>query len=109
MTEEDRFPFRRSLKQQTNTLLGGDRLLVVIGTFLSAYLGFVLSISKGLWVGVPVGFVLWSALIWVLRRMANADPMLRRVALRHFQYLPFYPARSRINARRPKLKPFIRY
>jgi len=73
-----------------NLLLGCDRELVLFAALLSAMLIFALVT----WWGIVSGVVLWLAAIAVLSRMGKADPMLRRVYIRHVKYQSFYPAKS---------------
>jgi len=50
------------------------------------------------WWGVLTGLVFWWTSVAVLHRMGKADPLLRRVYVRHIRYTDFYPAKSRPHA-----------
>jgi type IV secretion system protein VirB3 len=77
-----------------NLLLGGDRELVLITMMVAAGLAFSLATF---W-GIVLAIVYWIASMAVLQRMGKADPLLRKIYLRHIRYLPFYPAKSGILA-----------
>ena len=78
-----------------NQILGGDRELVLIAILTTVSLAF----SLGTWwgIGLCVGF--WIVAVAVLQRMGKADPLLRRVYLRHIRYRSFYPAKSGLFSR----------
>jgi len=76
-------------------LLGGDRELVLFSALLSAMLIFALVT----WWGVLTGITLWFLSVAILSRMGKADPLLRRVYLRHLRYRPFYPAKAAMYSR----------
>jgi type IV secretory pathway TrbD component len=78
-----------------NLLLGGDRELVLVTVMVAGGLAF----SLATWWGVGVAVMVWIVSIAVLQRMAKADPLLRRVYLRHIRYTGFYPAKSGLYAR----------
>jgi type IV secretory pathway TrbD component len=71
--------------------LGGDRELVLF----SALLAFVLTVPSFQWASIVTGVVLWLIGLFLLRRMAKADPRMRYVYLRQLRYRRYYPARSR--------------
>ena len=81
-----------------NLLLGADRELVLVTVMVSGGLAF----SLACWWGVGVAAALWIASIAALQRMAKADPLLRRVYLRHIRYAAFYPAKSGIRSPSPE-------
>src|SRR5689334_4568629 len=78
-------------------LLGGDRELVLLTGMLLAMLAFALMT----WWGLLLSVALWLTVIGVLRRMGKADPLLRRVYVRHVRYCDYYPARSGVDAAPP--------
>ena len=84
-----------------NLLLGGDRELVLLAAMLSASLIFVIAS----WWGILSGALLWIVAVGVCQRMGKADPLLRRVYLRHVKYQPFYRAKSSIQSRTSELPP----
>ncbi|MBX2812960.1 MAG: VirB3 family type IV secretion system protein [Myxococcales bacterium] len=72
-------------------LLGGDRELVIYTAVLSTTM--IMAMAE--WLSAFAGILLWLGALWALRRMAKADPLLRRVYIRHqFLYRRYYPARS---------------
>jgi len=71
--------------------LGGDRELVLFSGLITSVLIFgCLQFHT-----VLAGVALWSASLFVFRRIAKADPLARAVFLRHLNYRRYYPARSR--------------
>ena len=46
------------------------------------------------------GVFSWALGMFVLRRMAKADPDMSRVYMRHVKYARYYPPRSRPNCQR---------
>jgi type IV secretion system protein TrbD len=71
-----------------NLLMGADRELVLITGLACVILIFVvLTIYSAVF-----GAVAWAVAIGVLRRMAKADPLMRRVYLRHISYRPRFKA-----------------
>lgn len=78
-----------------NQILGGDRELVLIAILIAVSQAFSLGTWWGL--GLSVGF--WIGSIAVLQRMGKADPLLRRVYMRHIRYRRFYPAKSGLYSR----------
>lgn len=73
-----------------NLVLGGERDLVMGSALLALLVGVggMTLISGGL------ALIFWLFALFVLRRMAKADPMLSRVWLRHVKQQDFYSARS---------------
>lgn len=73
-----------------NLLMGADRELVLITGLAAIILIFVvLTLYSAI-----TGIVLWIAVVGLLRQMAKADPMMRRVYLRHLRYRSHYRATS---------------
>ena len=91
-----RIPVHSSL-QRANLVMGAERELV-LGSALAALLVGIGGLSL---VSAGTAIVFWFCAIWVLRRMARADPMMSKVWLRHVRQQVFYSARSgrRIAAR----------
>lgn len=87
-------PFHQSANRP-HLLLGGDRELVLVSGVLAAMLIFAVMT----WWSMIAGLVLWLAAVAVLAKMGKVDPLLRHVYIRHVRYRPFYPAKSRLNAR----------
>lgn len=93
-------PIRRSLVRPL-LLLGGDRELVLLSGLLAGALVF----TSMTWFSAAYGLLLWFGGLALLRSMAKADPLMRKVYLRHRLYRKYYPPRStpwRVN-RRPYL------
>ena len=69
-----------------NLLMGADRELVLLTGLASAISAFVVLT----WFSVLFGIALWIGVVAALRMMAKADPMMRRVYIRHIGYRPTY-------------------
>lgn len=93
MTDEDvsleLHPVHRALSR-ANLLFGADRELVLIAGLVAVILIFVVITP----LSAALGFVVWTLIVAVLRRLAKSDPMMRRVYLRHISYRPSYRATS---------------
>jgi type IV secretory pathway TrbD component len=73
-----------------NLLMGADRELVLITGLAAIILIFVvLTVYSAL-----LGMAAWIIVVAALRMMAKADPMMRRVYIRHISYKPTYRATS---------------
>lgn len=71
-----------------NLLMGGDRELVLITGLAAVILIFVVLTVYSAMLGV----VVWILVVGILRMMAKADPMMRKVYVRHVSYRPVYKA-----------------
>jgi type IV secretion system protein TrbD len=71
--------------------LGGDRELVLF----TGLIAFSLTVPSFQWASIVTGIVLWLVVLFLLRKMAKADPLMRHVYLRQLRYGRYYPARSR--------------
>ena len=69
-----------------NLLMGADRELVLVTGLAAAILIFVVLT----WYAMLLGVALWTVVVGLLRMMAKADPMMRRVYLRHMAYRHHY-------------------
>ena len=69
-----------------NLLMGADRELVLVTGLASIILIFVVLT----WVSALFGLAVWTVIVGLLRMMAKADPLMRRVYLRHITYRPHY-------------------
>lgn len=79
-----------------NLLMGADRELVLITGLAAIILIFVvLTVYSALF-----GIAVWIVVVAALRMMAKADPMMRRIYIRHISYKPTY---------RPTSTPWRRY
>lgn len=73
-----------------NLLMGADRELVLITGLAAIILIFVvLTVYSALF-----GIAVWIVVVAALRTMARADPMMRRIYIRHISYKPTYRATS---------------
>lgn len=71
-----------------NLLMGADRELVLIAGLAAVILIFVvLTVYSALF-----GMAVWIVIVGILRMMAKADPMMRKVYIRHVSYKPTYKA-----------------
>ncbi len=82
-------PIRRAGNRH-NLFMGGDRELVMFSGLLAAVLVFAAQDMRA----AAVGIGMWIAALWLLRKMAKADPQMRAVYLRNRRYQPYYPPRS---------------
>ncbi|MBY5834534.1 conjugal transfer protein TrbD [Rhizobium ruizarguesonis] len=88
-TTFQRNPIHRALSRP-NLLMGADRELVLITALAAIILIFVvLTIYSALF-----GATLWIVIVAALRMMAKADPLMRRVYIRHMAYRRSYRATS---------------
>lgn len=70
--------------------MGGDREMVMFSGLLAAILVF----AAQDWSAAITGVAAWFAALWVLRKMAKADPKMRQVYLRNRRYSPYYAPRA---------------
>ena len=69
-----------------NLLMGADRELVLVTGLAAVILIFVVLT----WYAAILGIALWTVVVGLLRMMAKADPLMRRVYLRHITYRSHY-------------------
>ena len=81
----DRARIHRALSRPT-LLFGADRELVLITGFAAVILIFVVLTV----VSAALGFAIWIVVVGLLRMMAKADPLMRKVYLRHIRYRSYY-------------------
>lgn len=83
-------PLARSLIHRAlsrpNLLMGADRELVLITGLATVILIFVVLT----WYSALIGAALWVGVVALLRMMAKADPLMRRVYVRHIRYRAHY-------------------
>lgn len=84
-----RSPVHRALSRPT-LLMGADRELVLLTALAAVILIFVVLT----WYAALFGMAIWLIAVAALRMMAKADPMMRRVYMRHISYKTFYRATS---------------
>ncbi|AKK65874.1 conjugal transfer protein TrbD [Xanthomonas oryzae pv. oryzicola] len=82
-------PVRRA-GNRDNLFMGGDREMVMFSGLLAAILIF----AAQDWNAAITGVVMWFAALWILRKMAKADPKMRFVYLRNRRYKPYYQPRA---------------
>src|SRR5260370_28288094 len=70
-------------------LLGGDRELVILSGLGAA----LMAVSVMTFLSFLIAFLGFGAIVAVLARIGKADPMMRKVYIRHRQYTDFYPAK----------------
>lgn len=73
-----------------NLIMGADRELVLLSGLAAAILIFVVLT----WYAAMFGVAIWLVAVAVLRMMAKADPLMRRVYARHISYKSRYRATS---------------
>ncbi len=79
-----------------NLLMGADRELVLITGLAAVILIFVVLT----WYAALLGIAIWLVAVAALRMVAKADPLMRRVYVRHVSYRRHY---------RPTATPWRRY
>ncbi len=84
-----RSPVHRALSRP-NLLMGADRELVLLTALAAVILIFVVLT----WYAALFGLAIWIIAVAALRMMAKADPLMRRVYVRHISYKTFYRATS---------------
>ena len=89
MNELRHIAFHRVL-YRPNLLLGGDRDLVAMVLLCCAAIGFTAMNM----VALMGCFILWIGSITLARKMAKADPEMRKIYFRQITYENYYPARS---------------
>jgi type IV secretion system protein VirB3 len=90
-------PIRRAANRVV-LFMGGDRKLVLF----SGVLAFALIFTAQRLPTIIFGALLWFFALFVFRKLAKADPLMRQVYMRHMRYRKYYPARStpwRVNTR----------
>ena len=70
--------------------LGGDRELVLFSGLIAAVLIFACM----QFLTIVIGVALWMVALWIFRRIAKSDPLMRYIYLRSLLYRNYYPARS---------------
>ena len=73
-----------------NLLMGADRELVLLTALAAVILIFVVLT----WYAALFGIAVWLVTVAALRMMAKADPLMRRVYIRHISYRAFSRATS---------------
>ncbi|PRD43717.1 conjugal transfer protein TrbD [Phyllobacterium phragmitis] len=69
-----------------NLLMGADRELVLLTGLAAVILIFVVLT----WFSALFGAAIWIGVVAALRMMAKADPLMRKVYIRHIHYRPIY-------------------
>jgi type IV secretion system protein VirB3 len=73
--------------------LGGDRELVLFSGLIAAVLIFACMQA----VTIAIGVSLWIGALWIFRRIAKADPLMRYIYLRSLLYRRYYPPRGAVS------------
>lgn len=71
-------------------VLGGERELVQF----AALIAFIVGAGGQTLLSVTTAFTFWCAAVFCLRKMANSDPCMRHVFIRHVKQQAYYPART---------------
>ncbi|MCD7984334.1 MAG: VirB3 family type IV secretion system protein [Desulfovibrio sp.] len=84
-----RIPIHQSLHRH-NLVLGAERELAMGSALIALLVGIGgVTVISGI-----AAFVFWIAAIFVLRRMARADPLMSKVWMRHVKQQVFYSAKA---------------
>lgn len=81
--------------------MGGDRELVVLAAIFCVIIGLSLGTFKGFILAVGM----WLFFLYWLQKMGRADPLMRRVYLRHVRYASWYSAKAGLYSRALNLPP----
>lgn len=102
-----RTPVRQSLLRRISWF-GGDRRLVGFSALLLFLLGWTMFMGLGMFYGLPVLFPLgmFTLILWVARKMNDADPWMIDVALRQFKYRKYYAPKPSLRAEHPQVRDF---
>ncbi len=84
-----KIPIRR-VGNRHNLLLGGDREAVMLAGLLAIALIFT---AQTLYATI-FGVCLWFSGLYVTRVMADSDPLMRKVYMRHRNYKNYYKPRA---------------
>lgn len=87
--ESRRIPVHQAL-YRPNLVLGAERELAMSSVLISLLVG----IGGMTTISAVAAFSFWIFSIFVLRRMAKADPLMSKVWLRHVKQQDFYSARA---------------
>jgi type IV secretion system protein VirB3 len=75
-----------------NQIMGGDRELVLCSGLICVIL---IVLIQTIW-SAALGVFVWVVAVGILKRVGKVDPLMRQVAIKHFQYRDYYPAQSGI-------------
>ncbi len=84
-----RIPVHQAL-HRPNLVLGAERELAMSSVLISLLVG----IGGMTAISAAASFSFWLVGIFVLRRMAKADPLMSKVWMRHVKQQDFYSARA---------------
>lgn len=87
--ETRRAPVHQSLHRH-NLVLGAERELAMAASLIALLVG----VGGMTLVSAATAAIFWTLAIFILRRMARADPLLSRVWLRHVKQQDFYSAKA---------------
>lgn len=87
--EARRTPVHQAL-HRPNLVLGAERELAMSSALIALLVGVGgMTVISGI-----TAFVFWLVAIFVLRRMARADPLMSKVWMRHVKEQVFYSAKA---------------
>lgn len=87
--EARRIPIHQSLHRH-NLVLGAERELAMSSALIALLVG-----AGGMTlVSAAAAFLFWLTAIFILRRMARADPLMSKVWMRHVKQQDFYSAKA---------------
>ena len=79
-----------SALNRPNLFLGGDReLMLMLGLMCSLLIFIALTLPT-----IIIGVFIWLVCSYLLRTMAKADPLMRKIYIRQLKYVNFYSSAS---------------
>jgi len=104
----DQLPIRPVHKSlvRPQMMQGGERELILTAWLIGVGTGFACIGGFGILTGLVVGASLTIGLLFAVRQMGKADPIMSKVIRRHFRYKDYYPAHARIDAPIPQVHDF---
>lgn len=84
-----KIPIHQSLHRH-NFVLGAERELVMT----SALIALLVGVGGMTWVSAICALLFWISAIFVLRRMAKADPIMSKIWMRSVKQQDFYSPRA---------------
>lgn len=82
-------PIHQSLHRHAH-VMGAERELVMT----SALIALLVGVGGMTWIAAITAALFWGAAVFALRRMAQADPLMSKVWMRHIKQQAFYAAKS---------------
>ncbi len=75
-----------------NHMLGAERNPIMLAGLVAAVTG----LGGQSFIGIAISGIFWLISLFLLRKMANLDPMMSKVFLRYIQQQSFYSAKSSV-------------